>query len=130
MVYYSPHLTFTVIGENCIMGESKHDRGQFKSQVIHKHLHNLNFTLVCEHHCTRHNIIIINGVLIDYQCFTHPLMIMNFKGDHLMATSENPMDIAWANGTHTANCIQAQSQVIASYICQYFCNIKTNAHYT
>ena len=92
--FYSPHLTSTLIGETCIMGETKHQRAQYKSQIIHKHLHESNFTLICEHQHTRRKYIIIDGVLIDDQCFTRPSVIMDLEGQHAMAIADDSMGIA------------------------------------
>ena len=49
---YSPHLTSTLIGENCIMGETKRERDQYTTQTITKHLNESTFTITCVHHRT------------------------------------------------------------------------------
>ena len=75
--YFSPHLTSTLIGENCSMGNTKRERKRFRSQVIHKQLQQSNFTLICKHSRTSTQDITIDGVLINGQCFTHPLIPIN-----------------------------------------------------
>ena len=67
--YHSPHLTFTLIGENCIMGETKREWERFKLQVIHKHLHQSTFTLIGKHTRMHQLDITIDGILINDQCF-------------------------------------------------------------
>ena len=125
--FYSPPLTSTLIGENSIMGETKNKRSQFKSQVIH--LNDSNFTLTCEHQHTQYKDIVIDIVLIDSQCFTHPLIIMDLEGHHQLATQDNSMDAAWESDTPLAKRIQAQPQHIADHISNHICYINTNAMY-
>ena len=56
----------------------------------------------------------MDGVLINDQSFTHPMVIMNLPGNHPMATPHNSMEIAWANGTPTAQQIRELAQNITN----------------
>ena len=72
---------------------------------------------------------VIDRVLIDSQCFTHLLIIMDLEGHHPLATLDNSMDVAWESNTPLAKRIQTQSQRIADQISNHFCDINTNAMY-
>ena len=67
--------------------------------------------------------------LIDDQCFTHPLVIMDLNRDPPMPTPQNSMAVAWARGTPIARRIQKQSQDITDKISHVLCNTNTNALY-
>ena len=72
----------------------------------------------------------INGILIDEQCFTHPLVIVNLEGEYPMAFPENSMDIARASDTPLVKIIQqARSKVITNKVIQWYHDIQTNAMY-
>ena len=101
--YFSPHLTSTLIGENCIMGHTKQERKRFSSQVIHKYLQQSHFTLVCKHTCTSNQDITIDGVLINGQCFTHPLIRTNAILPH-PAIPEAKVNSLYTSAKEPRNC--------------------------
>ena len=47
--FYSPHLTSTPIGDDCVMGSTKREHDQFESQCLLKCLSTASFTMVCHH---------------------------------------------------------------------------------
>ena len=79
---YSPHLTSTLIGENCIMGETKRERNQYTTQTITKHLNESTFSITCVHQRTKALNLQIGSVLINGQPYSHPLISLDLKKDN------------------------------------------------
>jgi len=116
--FYSPHLTSTLIGDNCIMGTSKKDHQQFATQSLVKYLSHSTFSIICHHKLKKSKDIQIDGVLIDNKCFTHPLVILDLDKQHPLANPDNSMDIAWEASTILAVDTQRKAQEVANHYVQ------------
>ena len=86
-----------------------------------KHLIEFNFTLTCKHQNNRSKDIKIEGMLIDNQYITYPLVILNLEGKHpMMANSQTSMDIAWASDTPLGKSVQAHSNLITNNVLKHY----------
>ena len=52
----------------------------------------------------------LDGVLINSECFTHPLIAMDLNKQHPCATANDSMEIAWEESTVLALDTQKQAQ--------------------
>ena len=70
--YYSPRLSSTLVSENSFYQERI---SNYSGQSITKYFDNNSMTLTCYHkQCSRKNVT-VHGVIIDGQCYTHPLIL-------------------------------------------------------
>ena len=89
------------------MGETKAQRDMYTTQIITKHLNESTFTLTCSHRRTKALNLQVNGVLIEGQPYTHPLISLDLRKDDPYATPENSRYLAWKHKTSTAVAIQS-----------------------
>ena len=95
---YSPHLTSTLLSENDVLLTSEDSETGYSGQTIAKHFTNNrstgNFTLLCNHKLRCRQDILLHGVIVASQCYTHPLRLSDFPIDHPLATIYNSSAMA------------------------------------
>ena len=74
---YSPHLTSTLIGENCLMGPTRADQDKYEYQGIQKFLSQSTFLITCTHKYQSSHDIQVGGILIDGKWYTHSLIALD-----------------------------------------------------
>ena len=52
----------------------------------------------------------LDGVLVNNECFTHPLIVMDLNKQHPCANADDSMGIAWEESTVLALDVQKQAQ--------------------
>ena len=109
--YYSPYLTSTLISENSIMGDTAFQRSFYIGQVLRKYFTVNTFSIFCEHRIRSNKNIQVDGVLINRQCFTHPLIPPNLEETHPMATPLNSLEKAKLLQTDEAKYIERLADV-------------------
>ena len=80
LTYYSPLLTSTLVSEQCILKSSKFPIKEYGGQWIRKFYHSDdcetgNITVLCQHKISPSKNIVVHGVLLLGQCFSHPLIM-------------------------------------------------------
>ena len=89
--HHSPHLTSTPTEDNCIMGATKSEQDQFKTQSLVKHFSASSFSMRCHHRQKTSKNIQVDGVSIHNKCFTHPLSSWTWTRDTHVPTLTIPL---------------------------------------
>ena len=75
-----------------------------------------NFTILCRHKIRRRQDILVHGVIISGQCYTHPLLLPDLPIDHHMANIYNSSALAIATDPVFAReCMVDHVKAIACY---------------
>ena len=104
------------MSENSILLNSDDSETGYSGQTIAKHFtENLstgNFTLICHHKLRRRQDILLHGVIVAGQCYTHPLRLLDFPIDHPLATIYNSCDPQFAKDVFagTVNAVAAYQE--------------------
>jgi hypothetical protein len=106
--YYSPYLADTLISENNIMASTHEPIKNFHSQTIRKFFRDDdcltgNLTLTCAHKIAPSKNILLYGVVLGGQCYSHPLILPDLPINHPAATSANSMRFALAHDNNFIN---------------------------
>ena len=75
-----------------------------------------NFPFLCRHKIRRRQDILVHGVVISGQCYTHPLLLHDLPIDHPMANLHNSSAFARAHDPVFAHeCLEAHVLAIVSH---------------
>ena len=99
----SPHLTLTLIGENCLMGSAKAKQDECKCRGIQKFFTQSTFLITCTHEQLSCQDMQAGGTLVNEKCCTDPLVASDLDPSHPKATVDDSMSLAWAANTSLAS---------------------------
>ena len=92
---HSPHLTLTLIKENCLMGSTKAKQDEHECQGIQKFFSQSTFLVTCTHERLSSQDTQTGGMLINKKCHAHPLIALDVDPTHPKATVNNLMSLTW-----------------------------------
>jgi len=87
---YSPLLSSTLLSENYILLTSEDSETGYSGQTIDKSFTKNrstgNFSLIYHHKLRRRQDILLHGIIVAGQCYTHPLRLPDLPIDHPLTT--------------------------------------------
>ena len=93
------------------MGSTRKQQDEYELQSIQKYFERDTFSMTCIHKRNSSRNIQIDGVLINQQCFTHPLIVLDLDSSDPHANVDNSMELAFLKQTPEALSISKISPV-------------------
>ena len=94
------------------MGAIKKEQDKCHRQSLAKHFSQSTFSIGCHHGIKTSWDLQVDGVLINNECFTHPLVVVGLDENHPHANANDLVDVAWEQSTESAESIQQKANAV------------------
>ena len=121
--YYSPKLTSTLVSENDILKSSidRRHMKDYQGQSLHKLFDDETkrtgtMLLISKHKRNKQKNVVVHGVLMGGQCYTHPLIPPSQTMDKIFKVEKNAAILARHMATELSGFLKKQSNLLSEEI--------------